>query len=80
MVVAGDDSGVVVAGACVSIGTVVVGPSLSSLSNAPPIQAINTTAAIAAIATMTHRTALRLTALVRAAFASSAWRIARLAF
>jgi hypothetical protein len=29
---------------------------------------------------MTHRTALRLTALVRAAFASSAWRIARLAF
>ena len=76
-VVAGVDTATVVTGASVSIGSVsigsvVVGTSLSLLSNPPPIQAMSTTAATAAIATITHRTALRLTALVRAAFASSA--------
>ena len=79
-VVAGVDPATDVTGASVSIGSVVVGTSLSLLSNAPPIQAMSTTAATAAIATITHRTALRLTALVRAAFASSACRLARFAF
>ena len=69
--VSGADEGAVVSGTSVSIGTVVVGVS-SSLLKAPPIHAISTTAATAAIATITQRTALRLTALVRAAFASSA--------
>jgi hypothetical protein len=65
----------------VSIGnTVVVGVSSSSLSKAPPIHAISTTAAMAAMTMITTRTALRRTALDRAALASSSWRLARLAF
>jgi len=83
--VVADAGGNVVTGATVSSGNVpsgnvVEGVSLSSLSKAPPIQAISTTAARAAIATITQRAALRLTALVRAAFASSACRLARFAF
>lgn len=62
------------------IGTVEVGVSSSSPLKAPPTQAIRITATIAATATTTQRTTLRLTALERASRSSSACRWARLAF